>query len=89
LGFVITDLGFAPILARGMIAVSKTHDLNTNDPRDGALSIYGSMSAIDLAKTTPEVFWTIFGTPTTKRAAERLLDGALEKLNAIKTGMPE
>jgi hypothetical protein len=43
--------------------MSKTHDVDLNDPRDGALSIYGSMSAIDLAKTTPEVFWTIFGTP--------------------------
>jgi hypothetical protein len=45
--------------------------------------------AIGLAKTTPEVFWTIFGTPNSKRAAERLLDSALEKLNAIKMGMPE
>jgi hypothetical protein len=67
----------------------KTHDVDLHDPRDGALSIYGSMSAIGLAKTTPEVFWTIFGTPNSKRAAERLLDSALEKLNAIKMGMPE
>ena len=69
--------------------MSKPHALNTNDPRDGALSLYGSISAIDLAKTTTEVFWTMFGTPNSKRTAERLLDGALEKLNAIKTGMPE
>jgi hypothetical protein len=67
----------------------KTHDVDLHDSRDGALSIYGSMSAIGLAKTTPEVFWTIFGTPNSKRAAERLLDSALEKLNAIKMGMPE
>jgi hypothetical protein len=65
------------------------HDVDLNDPRDGALSIYGALSAIDLAKTTPEVFWTVFGSPNSKRAAERLLDSAFEKLNAIKTRMPE
>jgi len=45
-------------------------DLDLNDLRVGAHVIYGSMSNIDLAKTTPEVFWTVFGTPNGKPAAQ-------------------
>ena len=59
-------------------------DVNLADYRVGANIIYGSLSSIDLATTTPEVFWSIFDTP----GARKWLTSALGKLNSIKDGMP-
>jgi hypothetical protein len=64
-------------------------DIDLNDQRVGAHVIYGSLSSIDLAQTTPEVFWTIFGTPNGKAGTKKWLLSTLKKLNAIKKGMPE
>jgi hypothetical protein len=64
-------------------------DVDLDDLRVGAHVIYGSMSNIDLAKTTPEVFWTIFGTPNGKPAAKRWLNNSIKKLVEIEQGMPK
>jgi hypothetical protein len=56
------------------------------DPCVGAQVIYGSLSSIDLAKTTPEMFWTIFGTKNGKAGTVKYLNSTLKKLNAIKKG---
>jgi hypothetical protein len=63
-------------------------DVDLNDQRAGAHVIYGSLSSIDLAKTTPEIFWAIFGTPNGKAGTAKWLKSTLEKLTAIEKGMP-
>lgn len=55
----------------------------------GAHAIYGAMSIIDLAQTTPEAFWAIFGTAGRTPDALKYLDTAIRKLAAIKAGQPE
>ncbi len=64
-------------------------NVDLDDLRVGAHTIYGSISNIDFAKTTPEVFWSIFGRPNAKPGAVRWLDSAIEKLTAIRRGMPQ
>lgn len=63
-------------------------DIDPNDLRDGALIIYGSLSSCDLVNTTPEVFWSLFGTSNGKATTVRWLDGAIKKLTEIEQGMP-
>jgi hypothetical protein len=69
-----------------------------NDPLDniditdhsvGAHVIYGSLSSIDLAQTTPEAFWAIFGIAGRNPGAVKWLDTAIRKLAEIKAGQPE
>lgn len=64
-------------------------DVDLNDMRVGAHVIYGSLSSIDIAKTTPEIFWSLFGTPNGKAGTKKWLLSTLKKLNAIKKGMPK
>lgn len=64
-------------------------DIDLGDPREAAYVIYGSLSNIDSVETTPEVFWSIFGTPNGKAATVRWLEGAIKKLAEIEQGMPE
>jgi Protein of unknown function (DUF3102) len=64
-------------------------DVDLNDLSVGAHVIYGSLSSIDLAKTTPEVFWKLFGTLNGKAGTTKWLLSKLEKLNAIEKGMPK
>lgn len=64
-------------------------DADLNDHRVGAHIIYGSLSSIDLAKTTPEVFWALFGTPNGKAGTKKWLLSTIKKLNAISKGMPK
>jgi hypothetical protein len=64
-------------------------DVDLNNQRVGAHVIYGSLSSIDLAQTTPEVFWELFGTPNGKDGTAKWLRSTLKKLNAIKKGMPK
>jgi hypothetical protein len=64
------------------------NDVDMNDLSDGAFIIYGSLSNIDVVKTTPEVFWSLFGTPNLKATTVRWLDGAIKKLTEIEQGMP-
>jgi hypothetical protein len=45
-------------------------DVDLDDLRVGAHVIYGSLSTIDFAKTTPEIFWAIFGTANGKAGTE-------------------
>jgi hypothetical protein len=63
-------------------------DIDLNNRRVGATVIYGSLSSIDLAKTTPEIFWAIFGTPNGKAGTVKWLDNSIRKLTEIKQGMP-
>jgi hypothetical protein len=55
----------------------------------GAHAIYGAMSVIDLAQTTPEAFWAIFGTASRQPRTLKWLKGTLKTLNAIRKGMPK
>jgi hypothetical protein len=64
-------------------------DVDLDDHRVGAHVIYGSLSAIDLAKTTPEVFWSLFGTPNGKAGTVKWLNSSIKKLIEIGQGMPE
>lgn len=64
-------------------------DVYLNDLNVGAHVIYGSLSSIDLAKTTPEIFWSIFGTPNGMAGTKKWLLSTIKKLNAIKKGMPK
>ena len=64
-------------------------DVDLDDMRVGAHVIYGSLSSIDLAKTTPEIFWTLFGTKNGKAGTVKWLNSTIKKLKAIKKGMPE
>ena len=64
------------------------HDVDLNDLNDGALIIYGSLSNIALVETTPEVFWSLFGTPNLKATTVEWLDSAIKKLTEIEQGMP-
>ncbi len=59
------------------------------DMRVGAQVIYGSLSSIALAETSPEIFWTLFGTKNGKTGTVKWLNSTLEKLDAIKRAMPE
>jgi hypothetical protein len=63
-------------------------NVDLNDLRVGAHIIYGSLSSCDLAKTTPEVFWSLFGTPSGKATTVRWLDGAIKTLTEIEQGVP-
>jgi hypothetical protein len=67
----------------------KVDDVDLDDMRVGAHVIYGSLSSIDLAKTTPEVFWELFGTPNGKAGTAKWLNSTLKKLTAIERGMPK
>lgn len=66
-----------------------TPDVDLADHSVGAHVIYGSLSSIDLAETTPEIFWAIFGTPNGKAATAKWLKNTLKKLSAIEKGMPK
>lgn len=63
--------------------------VDLDDLRVGAHVIYGSLSSIDLAKTTPEVFWTLFGTKNGKAGTVKWLTSTIKKLKDIKKGMPQ
>jgi hypothetical protein len=60
-------------------------DVDLNDLSVGAHVIYGSLSSIDLAQTTPEIFWALFGRPGTKK----WLNNSIRKLVEIEQGMPK
>jgi hypothetical protein len=64
-------------------------DVDITDMRVGAHAIYGSISTIDFADTTPEIFWSLFGTKNGKAGTVKWLNSTLRKLNAIKKGMPK
>ncbi len=64
-------------------------EVDLNDMRVGAHVIYGSLSSIDLANTTPEIFWTLFGTKNGKAGTVKWLTSTIKKLKAIKKGMPQ
>jgi hypothetical protein len=64
-------------------------DVDINDPDFGAHAIYAALSNIDLAQTTPEIFWEIFGTPNGKASTVKWLDEAIRKLTEIEQGMPQ
>jgi hypothetical protein len=64
-------------------------DVDLDDLRVGAHVIYGLLSTIDLAKTTPEIFWAIFGTANGKAGTEKWLNSSIRKLTEIEQGMPE
>jgi hypothetical protein len=64
-------------------------DVDLDDLRVGAHVIYGSLSSIDLAKTTPEIFWAIFGTPNGKAGTRKWLNNSIKKLVEIEQGMPK
>ena len=64
-------------------------DVDLADLKVGAHVIYGSLSSIDLAETTPEVFWALFGTSNGKIGTVKWLDNTIKKLKAIKKGMPK
>jgi hypothetical protein len=63
-------------------------DVDLNDMRVAAQVIYGSLSSIAFAETTPQVFWTLFGTKNGKADTVKWLNSTLEKLDAIKKAMP-
>jgi uncharacterized ParB-like nuclease family protein len=64
-------------------------DVDLNDHRVGANVVYASISNIEMAKTTPEVFWAVFGSVNSKPSAEKWLNAAIRTLRAIKKGMPK
>jgi hypothetical protein len=64
-------------------------EIDIADHGVGAHAIHGALSIVDLAQTTPEAFWAIFGTPGRKPGALKLIKGVVKTLNAIKKGMPK
>jgi hypothetical protein len=65
------------------------NNIDITDHAFGAHAIYGSLSTIDLAQTTPETFWATFGTPNGKAGTAKWLDSSIKKLTEIKKGMPK
>jgi hypothetical protein len=64
-------------------------NVDITDATFGAHAIYAALSNIDLAKTTPEIFWSSFGTPELQLGTVKWLDDAIRKLTEIAEGMPE
>jgi hypothetical protein len=59
-----------------------------DDLHVGAHVIYSALSTIDVVKTTPEIFWTLFGTPNDKAGTAKWLNATITKLIEIRQGMP-
>jgi hypothetical protein len=88
--FVPKDDGL-PITEYEQLAADEVANnlLDITDHSVGAHAIQGSLSVIDLAQTTPEAFWAIFGTPGCKPDALKWLDTAIKKLAEIKAAQPQ
>jgi hypothetical protein len=67
---------------------AEVDDVDLADHDVGAHVIYGSLSSIDLAVTTPEAFWTRFGTPNGTAGTVKWLDSSIKKLAEIKAAQP-
>jgi hypothetical protein len=64
-------------------------NVDITDATFGAHAIYTALSTVDLANTTPEIFWSIFGTSHLRPGTVEWLDGAIKKLTEIAEGMPQ
>jgi hypothetical protein len=77
-----------PITEADPLGDGTVDDVDLDDLRVGAHVIYGSLSSIDVVKTTPEIFWTLFGTPNGKAGTVKWLNSSIKKLIEIRQGMP-
>lgn len=59
-------------------------DVDLNDLHVGANVVYASLSNIELVKTTPEVFWSMFGTVYLMPSVIKYLEAADKMIRAIK-----
>jgi hypothetical protein len=78
-----------PIIEGDPLVDGNGSAVDITDHNVGAHAINGAMAIIDLAQTTPEAFWAVFGTSGRKPDALKRLDSAIRKLAAIKAGQPE
>jgi hypothetical protein len=63
--------------------------VDITNPSFGAHAIYTALSTIDLAQTTAEDFWAIFGMPHLMPGTVEWLGTAIRKLAEIKAGQPQ
>jgi hypothetical protein len=78
-----------PIIEGNALVDGNGSAVDITDHNVGAHAINGAMAIINLAQTTPEVFWMIFGTVSRAPDALERLDSAILKLAAIKAAQPE
>jgi hypothetical protein len=79
-----------PIIEGDPLVDGNGSAVDITDHNVGAHAINGAMAIIDLAQTTPEAFWAIFGTPGRKPDALKRIKGVLKTLYDIKKeGMPK